>query len=147
MILYLPYEDFHLSAKAMDFRTLTLQRFEAWRLLHMLKTRVPYGMEKHPTLLMWEDYPSWLAAYGMAICSEWSSQADRETELTELFRTHIEVTDLTDTYPLWLGDSLLHLSHRSNMIKLNPEHYLKLWPGIVEGLPLAWPAETEDHDG
>lgn len=147
MMLWLPHENFRDCARAMDSRTLTIQRFDAWRLLNMLTKGVPVGMKRNPTIRMWQEYPTWVAGYGMAICLEWELRSEKSSEITKLFEEYLDVADLTDTYPRWLGDSLLHSSHRSNMIKLDPDHYMKLWPGVIEGMPLAWPKEEGEDDG
>lgn len=146
MMIWLPFENFEECARSMDSRTLTIQRFDAWRLLHMLQHGVPAGMGQNATLRMWRDYPTWVAAYGMAICLEWEKTSDRPSELTQLFRDYLDVIDVTEDYPRWLGDSMLHMSHRSNMIKLDPDRYMKLWPGVIEGMPLMWPKEEGDDD-
>ena len=138
MILWLPYESFGRSASVMDSRTLSIQRYDAWRLLHLLTKGIPEGMKVTPTILMWKNYPSWVACYGMATSLEWEARSNKKSEITEMFRHHLDVADVTDPYPPWLGDSVLHLSHRSNMIRLDPDHYMTLWPDLPEGLPLVF---------
>ncbi len=147
MMVWLPYESFEESARSMDSRTLTIQRFDAFRLLSAITKDAPTGMRSTPCFLLWRDHPLWLASYGVAVSLEWERQANRPSELTNRFRDHLaSVTDLTEPYPRWLGDSLLHLSHRSNMIRLSPEHYQALWPGVIEGLPLFWGPMEGDSD-
>ena len=41
-------------------------------------------------------------------------------------------------YPPWLNDEFC-LSHRSNLIRKNPEHYRPLWPDVLDNLPYIWP--------
>ncbi len=144
MMIWLPYESFVQSASAMDSKTLTVQRFDAFRLLKAIQQGTG---SNNPCVQMWRDSPMWLAAYGMAVCREWEIQADRASDLTNVFQDYIgSVIDITERYPRWLGDSLVHLSHRSNMIRLNPEHYSRQWPGVVEGMPLAWPVEGDEDE-
>ncbi len=130
----------------MDLRTLTAQRFEAHRLLSMLTASTPVNMMSDPAVKMWRDYPMWVATFGVAVCLEWEGRSERSSQLTKFFIESLDVMDLTDPYPFWLGDPVLHLSHRSNMIRLAPDHYQKLWPGVVEGIPLVYPTYEKEQE-
>lgn len=41
-------------------------------------------------------------------------------------------------YPPWLTDEFC-LSHRSNLIRKNPDYYRPLWPDVPDNLPYIWP--------
>ena len=90
---------------------------------------------------MWRGYETWLVCYGMACSLEWERRMSQEAELTRIFRKYLETADLSQPFPWWVGDATLRLAHRSNMIGIDPEYYLNLWPGMIEGLDLAWPTQ------
>lgn len=140
----MPYEDFELSARSMDLRTLTIQRFDAWRVWHALVHGAPEHVLQSRLCKMWTGHLPVLVAYGNAMCREHRLRQGGPTELENRFREAAASVDLENfKYPEWLGLSELHVAHRSNMIRLNPEHYQAQWPGVPEGLPLVWPATTE----
>ena len=41
--------------------------------------------------------------------------------------------------PPWFGDDAFHASHRSNLLRKNPEHYGKLGWTEPDNLPYIWP--------
>lgn len=49
--------------------------------------------------------------------------------------------------PPWIGDEAFHLSHRSNLLRKNPEFYGAVFPAVPADLPYIWPGETIRHDG
>lgn len=48
-------------------------------------------------------------------------------------------------YPSWLTDEFC-LSHRSNLIRKNPDHYRPLWPDVPDNLPYIWPDSTVESE-
>lgn len=66
--------------------------------------------------------------------------ADNAT--TNLPLDSIVVVNLDKTirpyYPPWLTDEFC-LSHRSNLIRKDPNHYRPLWPDVPDNLPYIWP--------
>lgn len=143
MFTWLPYEDFWQSAQAMDLRTLSVQRFDAWRVLNSLYHDRP---RTHMVVEMWRGHSHWLISYGNAVCQEWERRTMQRNSLTTFFKDASDKANLDGVdYPDWLGDPALHVSHRSNMIRLNPEHYQKLWPGVPEGLPIYFPTLSEEQ--
>jgi hypothetical protein len=47
--------------------------------------------------------------------------------------------NLQETYPPWLGDERLHASHRSNLLRKDPEHYGQFEWTEPDDLPYWWP--------
>jgi hypothetical protein len=41
--------------------------------------------------------------------------------------------------PPWLGDEAFHLSHRSALVRKDPDHYRPLYPDAPDDLPYVWP--------
>ena len=42
--------------------------------------------------------------------------------------------------PRWLGDAAFHLSHRSNLVRKDPEFYRPRFGDVPDDLPYVWPA-------
>jgi hypothetical protein len=45
--------------------------------------------------------------------------------------------------PPWLGDSALHRSHQSALLRKDPELYRPWFPGVPDDLPYVWPVRSE----
>lgn len=148
MMIWLPHSDFVESAKSMDLKTLTIQRFEVWRLWHAYKTGGPVEILNSPIGRMWDGYHVWLVAYGNALVNEWVDRLQQRTEFTKYFRDAADTVQIEDVKtPGWLGSELLHSSHRSNMIRLAPEHYIARWGNTTrEGLPIWWPSQQRERN-
>ena len=43
-------------------------------------------------------------------------------------------------YPPWVGDANFHLSHKSNLLRKQPDHYSKYFLNIPYDLPYIWPS-------
>ncbi len=46
--------------------------------------------------------------------------------------------------PPWLGDEAFHRSHRSALVRKDPETYAGLFPGVPDDLPYVWPASDRE---
>ncbi|MEE1941228.1 MSMEG_6728 family protein [Streptomyces sp. TRM 70361] len=154
MQTFLPLPDFAATARVLDARRLGKQRVEALQVLRAL-TRPGYGWARHPAVRMWAGYEEGLVRYGMEICRHWRLAGRGDT---------CEVTMLTDLrhatgvraprpqeelarageLPPWLGDPAFHLSHRSALVRKDPEHYVPLFPGTPDDLPYVWPGSDRD---
>ena len=44
--------------------------------------------------------------------------------------------------PPWVGDEALHLSHRSALVRKDPEHYRPIFGYVPDDLPYVWPDPT-----
>jgi hypothetical protein len=42
--------------------------------------------------------------------------------------------------PSWLGDEAFHLSHRSALVRKDPDFYRPLFRDVPDDLPYVWPA-------
>ena len=138
MQTFLPYEDFHLSAKCLDRQRLGKQRVETLQIMQCL-IEGKKGWQNHPAVRMWKGYENALGMYGIAICKEWVHRGyqDSCTEKIEaLLRKNRDTIFLT---PHWLGDEDLHRSHQSNLVRKLPEHYREFFPEVQDDLPYIWP--------
>ncbi|MFB4320414.1 MSMEG_6728 family protein [Actinomadura sp. 21ATH] len=150
MQTFLPYEGFAATARVLDRRRLGKQRVEAVQVLRGL-TVPGYGWRRHPAVLMWRGYEEALVRYGLEICREWTDAGRRDTcaatlgtdlraaRGVERVRDQRELAEAGDLPP-WLGDPALHLSHRSALVRKDPDFYGTLFPGVPADLPYVWPA-------
>lgn len=99
-----------------------------------VKVKTPWF--NHPAAKMWWNYLPALKAYVNACILSVAH-----------YRTHPNMTaqlyDLTDVapmvYPWWLGLPALHYSHRSNLIRKDPEYYGRYGWKVEPDLPYYWP--------
>lgn len=136
MQTFLPYNDFEATAKVLDYRRLGKQRLETWQIIGALH-RTSGGWVNHPAVRMWRGYEESLSAYGLTICREWVARGYRDT-MTERFVDLLRGVK-TIVYPAWMGDEELHISHQSNLIRKDREHYGDFWPDVPDDLPYYWP--------
>ncbi|MEO3742488.1 MSMEG_6728 family protein [Plantactinospora sp. B5E13] len=149
MQTFLPYPNFRDSARTLDQRRLGKQRVEALQVLRGL-TRPGYGWRHHPAVKMWAGYEEALVRYGLDICDEWCSTGRADTcagtlvadlaagcGLTEV-RQQDELVEAGEVPP-WLGREDLHLSHRSSLLRKDPDHYGRLFGDVPPDLPYVWP--------
>ncbi len=149
MQTFLPYPDFAGTARVLDLRRLGKQRVEALQVLRGL-TVPGHGWRRHPAVRMWAGYEEALTRYGLVMCARWCAEGRSDTCADKL------VTDLTDTtgttvvrgqedlaaagdLPPWLGDEEFHRSHRSALVRKDPEHYRAHFPEVPDDLPYVWP--------
>ena len=151
MQTFLPFPGFTTSADALDTKRLGKQRVETIQVLRGL-TQPGYGWRHHPAVKMWHGYEEALVRYGLDMCAVWTAtgRADtcattllvdlRAATGTEVVRTQPELAAAGDLPP-WLTDEALHLSHRSALIRKDPEHYRPIFGDEVpDDLPYVWPA-------
>lgn len=165
MQTFLPYPDFFRSAEVLDVRRLGKQRVEALQLLNALSPDYALrGWRNHPARIMWSGFPSALAFYGVVICRRWTGMGYRDTcrekllnalaamggdsceeRLEQRYRNAFSGKG-RDFLPPWLGDGSFHSSHRSNLLRKDPEWYGRF--GWVEGpdLPYVWPGAHGGKD-
>lgn len=147
-IIWLPESNFTKSARAFDPRTLSIQRFETWRVLVSLQRGYQddpsHSLQHVKVMNMWRGKETWLVCFGMACSLEWEHRMDQKAELTEVFRKYLDTADLTQPFPSFVGDGSIMASHRSNLLPINPSYYQDLYPGVVAGLEIAWPTQQKE---
>jgi len=150
MQTFLPYGNYRRSAKVLDRPRLGKQRIENMTILktNLLLKLNPMGSfpwYNHPATVMWYGYEISLYKYQLAICEEWLSRGYKDTCLgktVDLLRQYADAQGpaLSNDRPPWLGNEQFHLSHRSNLLRKNPEHYGPIFGDIPDGLPYYWPS-------
>jgi hypothetical protein len=149
---FLPYPDFRASAATLDLRRLGKQRVEALQVLRAL-VRDTYGWKRHPAVRMWTGYEEALVRYGIEVCAIWCAIGRADTCATSLtaeygrpVRTQSELA-AADELPPWLGREDLHLSHRSSLVRKDPDWYRPLFGDIPDDLPYVWPGSDREPNG
>lgn len=144
MQTFLPYADPRESAAALDDRRLGKQRVETFQVLRAL-TWPTYGWKNHPATRMWRGFVPGLVAYGLACVDEWRARGRADATRASLLEfsggQEPDWDTLHDTgrLPPWVGDEALHLSHRSALVRKDPEHYRPLFGDVPDDLPYVWP--------
>lgn len=152
MQTFLPYPEFEASARALDAKRLGKQRVETLQVVRAL-TRPGYGWANHPAVLMWKGFEEALGRYGLTCCEVWvergfgdscaaSITADLGAAGLTGFRNQHEL-EQAGALPPWLGDEEFHRSHRSALIRKDPDHYGPLFPGTPDDLPYVWPVRSQ----
>ncbi len=154
MQTFLPLPDFAATAAVLDPRRLGKQRVEALQVLRAL-TWPRYGWQHHPVVRMWRGYPEAVASYALTVCRAWTDLGHADTcaatVLTDLAdatgtdtpRTQARLAETGDLPP-WLGLPELHRSHRSALLRKDPEHYRRYFPADPDDLPYLWPLSDRE---
>lgn len=144
MQTFLPYKGFVDSAKVLDRMRLGKQRVECKQILTALKNGpvvvTENGIRKtpwynHPATRMWRGHEQALIRYSIAVCEEWLGRGYNDS-LLPYFEA---MAKRRVAIPNWVGNENFHRSHRSNLLRKNPEYYRM--QGFVEpdDLPYIWP--------
>ena len=135
MQTFLPYNDFTKSAKALDRQRLGKQRVEVLQLLKALKGETK-GWVNHPAAKMWRGYENCLVVYGLSICTEWIERGYKDTCFAKILAYRDYKTAMV--VPPWLGREDFHESHRSNLLRKDPDHYSKFGWTEPTNLEYVW---------
>jgi hypothetical protein len=124
----------------LDRKRLGKQRVETKQILNALAGQSK-GWTNHPATRMWRGHEVELCRYGAAMCREWLTRGYEDSMLAwfeEQERAYLSDGRI-DTPPAWLGDAHFHASHRSNLLRKDPEYYGRYcWPEPMD-LPYVWP--------
>lgn len=136
MQTFLPFSDFHKSAACLDSKRLGNQCYREG------KTLATGGWPNHPASKMWRGYEYALCTYALALVDEMEQRDEWKPDVVPRWRTFF--TELRDKYPdtgmpPWLGNPDFHASHRSNLLRKDPEFYGKYGWSEEPNLPYIWP--------
>lgn len=141
MQTFLPYPSFADSAAALDPLRLGKQRVETLQLLRA-NTVPDYGWRHHPAAKMWAGRLPALVSYGLAMTDAWTALGRADSVRAQLVEFAPEVDGLPQDeleLPSWIGDEAFHLSHRSNLVRKDPEFYRPKFGDVPDDLPYIWP--------
>lgn len=118
MQTFIPYTDFDLCARALDYRRLGKQRVECKQILNAIE-RGSGGWANHPATRMWRGYEPALRQYMRAIILEWCARG---------YKNNMDIPD-PEPYelPPWWGREDIHASHRSALLEKDFEFYYEKW--------------------
>lgn len=137
MQTFLPYPSFVESVACLDSKRLGCQRKEAMQILKTLREGRK-AWANHPAVLMWKGYEDALSFYYHCCLSEWEGRG---------YKNNMPYPDLPKwmAFPSWLGDPVFHASHRSNLLRKDPEHYGQFGWKEPNDLDYFWPVKiTKD---
>ncbi len=139
MQTFLPYADYGQSAASLDQKRLGKQRVEAYQVLLQLTgiRMVDFpnwepreGRWNHPAMAMWAGHEVELVEYIRACCDEWTSRGYRDNcRVKSEFVLELARDDSWSTEkPAWIGVEEIHRTHRSNLLRKDPEFYISHFP-------------------
>lgn len=148
MQTFVPYPDFEASARALDQKRLGKQRVEVIQIVRAL-TVPGYAWKQHPAVLMWQGYEEALGRYGLVMCDVWleygfgdtcagTISADLAAFGITTIRTEPELAE-AGALPPWLSDERVLESHRSALVRKDPEFYRKHFPDVPPDIDYFWP--------
>lgn len=118
MQTFIPYTDFDLCARALDYRRLGKQRVECKQILNAIE-RGKGGWANHPATRMWRGYEPALRQYMRAIILEWIARG---------YKNNMDIPEPEDyELPPWWGREEIHASHRSALLEKDFEFYYEKW--------------------
>jgi hypothetical protein len=152
MQTFIRYSDFEKSLRTLDLKRLGKQRVEVIQIVRAL-TVPGYAWSSHPAVLMWKGYEEALGRYGLTSCELWTERgfgdscaatiaADLRSAGIAEIRSFEELA-ANDALPPWLFDKAVQLSHRSALLRKDPEHYRPLFPPDTPwDLDYVWPVRS-----
>jgi hypothetical protein len=137
MQTFLPYPNIKKSLKSLDYKRLGKQRVEAFQILNILLERTDKkAWKNHPAVLMWKGYENALKLYLNKSIKLWISRGYKNTMKLEKIQGKIIL-------PKWFGNKEFHNSHKSNLLRKNPEHYVQFSKEVPNDLDYIWPIKDK----
>lgn len=154
MQTFLPYPSYAKSARVLDNKRLGKQRVECKQILRALGVLIGglrgsgRGWVHHPAVVMWRGYEHSLCNYAIAMCKEWRRRGFADSLLDEFVAAQRAIRGgwrLFRPRPAFVGNRAFHASHRSNLLRKDPNYYGQF--GWVEpaDLPYFWPGKDVVH--
>jgi hypothetical protein len=140
MQTFIPEPDYIGSVAVLDNKRLGKQRVETLQIMNVL-AGLSKGWVNHPAVKMWRGHEYGLLLYQVATCNEWTGRGYKDTCLdktTAVFDSNFSRPN-SEYNPEWWGDYRVHASHRSNLLRKDPDHYRQYWPEDSDKLEYYWP--------
>ena len=137
MQTFLPLPSLGQSIRCLDNKRLGKQRVEAFQILKALRGEYKKtgAWENHPATKMWRGYAGALEFYKDLCIEEWVRRGFKNT--MEFNKTHYY------EMPHWFGIEKFHASHRSNLLRKDPDHYSQYGWEEKDNLPYFWPSPID----
>lgn len=142
MQTFVPEPDYIGSVAVLDRQRLGKQRVETLQIMNVL-AGLTKGWTNHPAVKMWRGNEYSLLLYQTATCNEWTRRGYKDTCLDKTRAVFYDHFDSPGEKPFWWGDDRIHLSHRSNLIRKDPEHYRKFWADCPDDIEYYWPVKED----
>jgi hypothetical protein len=142
MQTFLPYPNFTVSAMHLDYRRLGKQRVECGQLITALQEQKG-GWVNHPATKMWNGHITALMLYRDVCIREWVRRGYTNNMHYLLFNDrHEPISFMYEIkMPPWLGEPKFHASHRSNLLRKDPEFYGKFGWTESTDMEYVWPKD------
>lgn len=143
MQTFMTHNNYVDTAKALDNKRLGKQRVEAYQILKAL--RGDYNdtgaWVNHPATVMWRGHEYDLALYGLTMSIEWYERGNQDS-MMDIFSSFMDKheSDNTDSYPWWVNNELLNLTHQSNLVRKDASLYTF---DVPDNIPYVWPLMDE----
>jgi len=142
MQTFVPEYDYDECAFVLDRQRLGKQRVENLQIMNVITgIRTSKGWQNHPACNMWRHNPLALLSYQRAICEEWTRRGYNDTCMRKTADALGVAIVPADVYPEWWNDERVHSSHRSNLIRKDPNHYRQYWPNDSDDMEYYWPTK------
>lgn len=136
MQTFLPSESYVVSATWLDKKRLWKQCVECKQIANSLLHGG--GWAHHPAVKMWRGYEHSLLTYALVCCKEAHERGINSLNLWHQFYDLRESVEDTGDPP-WRGNPDFHASHRSNLLRKDPEWYGQWEWEEPPTLPYVWP--------
>ena len=154
MQVFIPYPDFEKSVQALDDTRLRKQAQETTQLLDIMlgfptKTGKPRtGWLNHPALLAWQSTPGALIEHLIYNVIEIEKRGFKTDYVASRLKAYETIT-VSSKRPAWLGNEIIHSSHRVRLLQKCFEEIYKY--GEQRFSTLEWYSsfnwkETEHHN-
>jgi len=129
MQTFVPFDNFEDSAAVLDNKRLNKQLLEGRQIYKILASnQISGAWVNHPAVKMWRGYDNALFDYLRVIkdeCLYRNIQTEKNwNALTEMYEWNWHRGD-NIVMPPWWGDNKVHQSHRNNLYRKDPEHYVE----------------------
>lgn len=137
MQTFLPLPNFYQSLWTLDPKRLGNQIYLEAKII------VNGGWPNHPISKMWKGYEWQLCTYCLEGLRVLANKHNRNYPHWEDYFFELQKTFTNKSLPPWIGFKPLHLSHQSNLVRKNPNHYKQFIPNLFSvksliELPYIW---------
>lgn len=150
MQTFIPETTYVDCAAVLDRQRLGKQRVECLQIVNILCDVQPShrkGWRTHPAVLMWRGYEYALTQYAKAVCDEWTSRGYIDTCLDKINAAfYAKYSGASCEYPEWWGNTDIHRSHQSNLLRKDYDHYSMFYANVPDDLPYVWPVQLDNDD-
>jgi predicted DNA-binding transcriptional regulator AlpA len=139
MQTFMTHDNYVDSAKSLDVKRLGKQRVEAYQILKALRGDYDNtgAWVNHPATVMWRNHEYDLALYGLTMSIEWYERGFKDS-MCEIFAGIMDEHESknTDSYPWWVNNELLRMTHQSNLMRKDSSYYAF---DVPANIPYVWP--------